>query len=455
MSLVDVALQAVGFIVQTIPIAVLLFLPFGEERFRLGMRKSISLVMIVLLVDAVVFAGVNAFSYDGKEKRLLMDGMMSAAIVLGALMYFYMIEAENYVKGIVVIICIHYASILYFLGNFSLRTLRELGIAREAVHEMPYGIEYIFISFGLLLITYPFLCRLMVRHVRKTLVHMEGMMLKRETGNVFVCFAVYIIGCVCLSFMKSNLQFLFASISLSFISILVYYMFFCEINMMQERNHMKEQLLLYGMEYRRITESIEAARRMRHDIRQHLNIISVLNGQGKSEELAEYLKKYNAVYEKQSTCIYTEEPTVNGILAYYVSLCEEKNVNLDMEIRLGTSSISNPVDMTVVLGNCLENALTALDRLPDKERQMRIRMGMNGAALLISIENRCAKIPGANNGEFGNWTNFYQARTSPAGGIGLRSVSDVAEKYGGMAQFRCKDGWFSSRIMMKDSVNSG
>ncbi len=34
MSLVDVALQAVGFIVQTIPIAVLLFLPFGEEAFH-------------------------------------------------------------------------------------------------------------------------------------------------------------------------------------------------------------------------------------------------------------------------------------------------------------------------------------------------------------------------------------------------------------------------------------
>ena len=67
MSLVDVALQAVGFIVQTIPIAVLLFLPFGEERFRLGMRKSISLVMIVLLVDAVVFAGVNAFPMTGKK----------------------------------------------------------------------------------------------------------------------------------------------------------------------------------------------------------------------------------------------------------------------------------------------------------------------------------------------------------------------------------------------------
>lgn len=141
MSLVDVALQAVGFIVQTIPIAVLLFLPFGEERFRLGMRKSISLVMIVLLAEAVVFAGVNAFSYDGKENRLLMDGMMSAAIVLGALMYFYMIEAENCVKGIVVIICIHYASIIYFLGNFSLRTLRELGIARKEMYEMPYAIE--------------------------------------------------------------------------------------------------------------------------------------------------------------------------------------------------------------------------------------------------------------------------------------------------------------------------
>lgn len=439
--------QMAGFLLQTVPIAMLVLMAFNEEEYRLGRKRTAIYMNLFLLLYGLIFSVIHVLYYSLERNRLVMEAMMITAILFAIVMCFYLIKAAKQIMGMVFIICIHYASILYYLNNFFLKALEELKVIKH-LETVPYPLEGIFTMLGALLFTYPFFCRLMTRHIRRALGKMEENAPKMEVVSIFSCFCVYLAACFCLSFVERGLLSFLIDIGLSYLSVLAYYMLFREISSLQERNRIKEQLLLYDMEYHRITENIRTAKHIRHDIRQHLNTISVLNSQGKREEIAEYLKNYHAVYDGHNERNYTDDPKLNSILAYYAALCEEKRIRTDIEIRLEDTGIFNPLDMTVVLGNCLENALYSLEMVPLEERWVKVRIGRTGGALLIIVENRCMEVSCEKQGEYSNWKNFHSLRNSPMGGIGLRSISDIAEKYGGIAQFQYKDGFFSSRIML-------
>lgn len=439
--------QMVGFLLQTVPIAILVFLAFDEKDYFYGRKRTFLYITLFLALYAFIFAVAHVLNYELGKTRLLRESMMTVAIIICITMYFSLIKASKWIKGTVIIICMHYASILYYFSNFMSNFLYEMGIVEENM-SMPYPLIYPIPMIVALLFTYPFLCRLMRKYIRKTMRKMEETVGVIEVMSIFLCFCVYLTGCFFLSLISTGLLALLVDICLSYLSVLTYYMFFREKESIQERNRIKEQLLLYDMEYHRITENINTARRIRHDIRQHLNTISVLNNQGRREEIAEYLKKYNAVYSGCEVRFYIDETTVNSILAYYATLCEEKDVQLDIEIQLANIGTFNPLDMTVILGNCMENALSALETVPKEERQMQVKMGKVDAALLIIVENRCKEVSCEKKGEYCEWNNFHSLRHFSAEGIGLRSISDVAEKYGGIAQFRYKDEFFTSRIML-------
>ncbi|HJD01765.1 MAG TPA: ATP-binding protein [Candidatus Mediterraneibacter excrementavium] len=73
----------------------------------------------------------------------------------------------------------------------------------------------------------------------------------------------------------------------------------------------------------------------------------------------------------------------------------------------------SPVDLTVILGNALENAINAC-ALTEKEPWIKVTVGVVGGSLAIQVENSCTGVVYAAKGyEDGS---FYPADESAAAG---------------------------------------
>ena len=191
---------------------------------------------------------------------------------------------------------------------------------------------------------------------------------------------------------------------------------------------------------------MENTSRLRHDLRHHLNALCALNAQGRHADITEYLKQYVTVYDQLSRQNFSGDPVVDSVLEYYMALAGEANIPVERQISLIGGTGVEPADMTVLLGNCLENALEALRQIPEGQRRLSIEIMPAKSMIVLRIQNTCNRAH--HSGEPAGWEDFASSKGNGRQGVGLRSVTAIAEKYDGSAQFQCKDGVFTTRVIL-------
>ena len=124
---------------------------------------------------------------------------------------------------------------------------------------------------------------------------------------------------------------------------------------------------------------------------------------------------------------------------------EEIEVKCRASLPAGGSGV-DVMDMTVLLGNCLENAMKAMRSLPVEERRLSVEMVPDRSMILLRVQNTCARSDGS--GEPAGWEAFATQRGKDLSSVGLHSITAIAEKYGGSAQFQRQNGVFTTRVIL-------
>ena len=459
LNTLEICIQALGFLIQSVPIAILCFVPFDDEVLLIPRKKTIACVCASLLLASVFFAGMTAFLYARPNLRegilrLCANGYMGLARLVGIFFFFWNVRAPKGEKFLVILILVHYAAVLFTMTSYLNGLLDEYrGYAwRE---EAMYGYDACFISFGLMGITVPLLYIFLRGKVRRSIPAMEERTMKRGGAYLAIsmllyCGVVYVLTATEFPSGFQGIPVLYVLGAFLLTDCVIYFMFFTEIELVNRNRRLEEQLRDFDEQYRRISSSIEESRRTRHDIRHHLNMISMFNEQRAYEELTAYLARYEAAYRSQEERIFCGYPAVDGILKYYVRLAEENAIEVNMELSTLKESMSfDVIDMVVLLGNVVENAIESCIRLSvDRKRYIRICMQRKRNLLLILVENSCES-DGVEQMEFRD--SIPAISTKHAGtGQGMKSVRLVAEKYGGSVEYKKRDGTFWTRIVLNE-----
>ena len=148
---------------------------------------------------------------------------------------------------------------------------------------------------------------------------------------------------------------------------------------------------LLGMEARRYTELrtyMKNTRRLRHDFRQHLHVIAGLTEAGQLEEMKSYLHKYESELSEQRSAL-CANAAVDALAGHYDNEAKQQATPIEWKLELPRQLPLPEADLCTVLGNLLENALHASQRLPPEQRQVRVMARMLSPAMLgIVVENR-------------------------------------------------------------------
>ncbi|MDD2458749.1 MAG: GHKL domain-containing protein, partial [Eubacteriales bacterium] len=230
----------------------------------------------------------------------------------------------------------------------------------------------------------------------------------------------------------------------------VYYLLYIQAHAIVEKYALeKRQLLmaqqekLWEAELIRQKETAILAAKQRHDLHHHNTVVMGLLQSGEIEKLQRYMKSFDSTIDVQNSRSYCINPIANSIMNYYAFQAESKNIKTSFDVNIPDNIGIDPVDLTCILGNALENALEACLRLPTgQEKEIMVKAIYLDHRLRVRVENTCdTDVPFA--GEL-------PVTNKVGGGTGTRSILYTAERYDGTAGFMAVDGQFIAQIVLNE-----
>lgn len=205
---------------------------------------------------------------------------------------------------------------------------------------------------------------------------------------------------------------------------------------------LKEQQQRYG--YKK--EMMEAVRRQYHDMKKYLVVLENLSDSQSVKECIGAMRKDIQPFEVMEM---TGNEVADIVLSDKWETCRQKQIRLEPQLSLRGLDHINPLDMAAILGNALDNAVEAVENLPEEKRRICIKGGPNHQFYTILVRNpyegallfRDGVLPA---------TKKRQGRH----GYGLKNIQRTVEKYEGVLSVETEDGEFVLTILLPADPHS-
>lgn len=228
-------------------------------------------------------------------------------------------------------------------------------------------------------------------------------------------------------------------------SLLVYYVVIQLSNELAKNLELEKQQHyrdIEQLEYQLLEERIEDARRARHDMRHHIIVMSKYLESKEYDKLQTYLNDYHQSLPSDRAIAFCQHRTINSLLLHFAHMAQENEVDFQAQVSLPNDLTVSDVDISVLLGNLLENAMSACMEQKEGTRQIIVRGNSDANSLFFTIDNTCENdIKKDSKGHF--------VSTKKGGsGLGLQSSEHIVNRYDGVFSAEKRDNMFFVSFML-------
>lgn len=190
--------------------------------------------------------------------------------------------------------------------------------------------------------------------------------------------------------------------------------------------------------YQRQTDAGERVRAVYHDMKNHLLI---LERQGHTPQTIEMIRKLQQEIAEYEDYVHTGNQTLDIILTEKAALARKEHIAFSMAVDGSGMDFLDPLDISTIFGNALDNAMEASRRLAEEERVILVKAGCIHHFLSILVQNSCpgtADLP----------KNSTAKRDPFLHGLGLSNMERAAARYGGQLTTKLSEQTFSLKILI-------
>ena len=218
----------------------------------------------------------------------------------------------------------------------------------------------------------------------------------------------------------------------------------------EKNNKLLEENLLSHMEsqqYEQILASVKELRIMKHDVKNHLDVLQTLLEGNHTGQAVDYMRQITADLNKVHYTLSSGNTTVDCIVSNKQSMAENVGILTENIIYLPEEIPLSDVEICSLLGNLYDNAIEGCMRAESK----RIWLYMKPFHNMLSI-----KIVNTSDGVYkSNSENELLSTKAGKGnqngmehGIGLKRIREIVERHSGIMEILPEKEMFSVNILI-------
>jgi two-component system sensor histidine kinase AgrC len=179
----------------------------------------------------------------------------------------------------------------------------------------------------------------------------------------------------------------------------------------------------------------------RHDYHNHLQTLKARLDMGQTDGAREYLDTLEQDLDGIRALAETGNVSVDAILNAKLSLVVKKGINLNFKATVPENLTVSDIDLCVILGNLIDNAMESCEKVDEDGRFLRLYINVLKQQLYITISNATTetvrKIDAA-----------YISTKRGNHGHGLKRIDRVVKKYDGYINRKNEPGVFVTEILL-------
>lgn len=246
---------------------------------------------------------------------------------------------------------------------------------------------------------------------------------------------------------KYSIVFFYGIITLLCIIAVIFLCYMLITNNLQKRHYEKINGLIehdYNNQvryYENMNKANEDLRKFRHDYENmKIGLFTYLENEDYKGAYA-YLQQGDELV-RQGSCVYnTGHAIANALLSDKAGQVADENIKIEFHGIIPCDALT-PIDLCIVLGNTLDNAIEACRRMPsDETKEIHISVKTKKNFMFVTITN-----PTYEQVRIINNRVTTTKKDKSSHGIGLYSVERVVKKYGGDLNLTYEDDLFTIKL---------
>lgn len=182
----------------------------------------------------------------------------------------------------------------------------------------------------------------------------------------------------------------------------------------------------------------ERVRSIYHDMKNHLLVLQAQSAQSQEVyESARFLREQIETYESY---YHTGNDYLDVILRDKAKLAKEKLIDFHAAVNFSDGDFIEPLDISTIFGNALDNAIEASEKLPESMRLITVKASRIHDMMIAVVENN-RRLDALDSGKTSKEDQFLH-------GFGIPNIQKAAEKYGGECIVRQKEDKFVLKVVL-------
>lgn len=194
-------------------------------------------------------------------------------------------------------------------------------------------------------------------------------------------------------------------------------------------------------QYELSRESIALINRKCHDLKHQVAALRLMDDQARRDETLAAMEQSVMIYDSS---VKTGNEVLDTVLTEKSLACERDQIRWTCMADGAALSFMDPIDLYTLFGNALDNALESVRAIADPERRvLAVTLQKRRNIAFLQIENYCDRAPVMRDG--------LPVSTKAADGyhgFGMKSIQDIAERYGGTIDMTVEGGIFLLCILL-------
>lgn len=285
------------------------------------------------------------------------------------------------------------------------------------------------------------------RHYRlQTLQKKPAIVLTCAVIMIFLCFLFMFINLSSFN-VQANQTLIWLAAGLLFILIGVFVMY--EMFIQEETRNISLSTRLQRLEmeskfFKELDIMQADLRTWRHEYKNNLLALRALIEEGSIAKTLEYLNKISGETSQERTMLQSSNPVLDAVVSTKLMLARSYDIEVSIHVVYPEVNNIDDNDLCAIIGNLLDNAIEACERMSKKEKPRFISF-----SLLIKGKNLVISILNSYDGEIRrSGERYLTVKNGPLHGIGIQYTDSIVEKYQGHVLRTCQDGVFETHVML-------